>query len=729
MIAGVKKIPFLRYGLIVMLIVVLFGSAFYLYLHYNKAEKIRASFRQMINARENSALIDSCIVELYSADNSSRMYALTFKKEYFTQFNKQIKNVHQVIDTINRNNKNNASLSQDAELGNLISEKSLKTDSYIKLMTLTDSLLKSARKLNGTLKDKGNKYLQQPIVRRVKTEVHIDTIKPLPTVAAPTPAPEKRGFFKRLFGKKKEKVQEAKLPPVIVQRTTDTTITTLTPTPKVARVYNNYYSKLYEANNKLRKNEREMLEINNRLISQIIGSLKKYKVAEQQYIASSKTEVGSNLSNVLYEFKRLSGLMFILLTVVVVVILYNIWKIFKNEEEMVVYTEMAENYALSKSRFMASMSHEIRTPLNSIIGFSEQLTQSRLTEAQAEQTNAIRSSSKMLLDVVNEILDFSKYETGKMNFEVAPFKPHEAISDIAASMQVQAGKKGIRLHHQLDFDKDVCLQGDYFRLKQVILNLTSNAIKFTPRGSVAINAFITDGKQPGFKVLNVHVRDTGLGIDKEHLPFIFDEFSQVNSAQKATTTPGTGLGLAIVKKIIELQGGSIRVTSKVGKGSIFSFKLPMEVGVVEASQAKENVTEFDPRALVAGRHVLVAEDNKLNVLLVSTILKKWNITFDVAYDGRDALQLFEDHPYDAILTDIEMPEMGGIEFSQVVRANGNAQKASVPILALTANVLKEDREKYLSVGMTGVVLKPFSEKDLIDNIAAALTNRNMLVNS
>ena len=726
MIGGVKKIPLLRYGLIVLLIVVLSGSAFYLYLHYNKAEKIRISFQQMINSRENSALIDSCIVELYSADNSSRMYALTFKKAYFTQFSRQIKNVHNIIDTINRNNKTTASLVQDTELGELISEKSLKTDSYIKLMTLTDSLLKSAKKLNRSLRDKDSKYLQQPVVRRVKTEVHIDTIRPLPKVAVAS-AP-KKGFFKRLFGKK-EKMAEAKLPPVLVQRTTDTTITTMTPTPKVARVYNNYYSKLYEANNKLRINEREMLEINNRLISQIIGSLKKYKLAEQQYIAASKTQVNSNLSNVLYEFKRLSGLMFLMLTIVVVVILYNIWKIFKNEKEMVVYTEMAENYALSKSRFMASMSHEIRTPLNSIIGFSEQLTQSQLTKTQTEQTNAIRSSSKMLLDVVNEILDFSKYETGKMNFEVAPFKPHEAITDIVTSMQVQAGKKGIELSHQLDFGSELCLQGDYFRLKTVIMNLVSNAIKFTPRGQVFINAFITDGRQPGFKVLNVHVRDTGLGIDKEHLPFIFDEFSQVNSAQKATTTPGTGLGLAIVKKIVELQGGSIKVTSKVGKGSIFSIKLPMEISPEEACQLEETATETDPRELVAGKHALVAEDNKLNVLLVSTILKKWNITFDVAYDGRDALQLFEDHPYDIILTDIEMPEMGGIEFSQVVRANGNPQKASLPILALTANVLKEDRDKYLAVGMTGVVLKPFSERNLIDNIAAALTNRNMLVNN
>ncbi|RYU90449.1 response regulator [Mucilaginibacter terrigena] len=723
MIAGVKKIPILRYALIVMLIVVLFGSAFYLYLHYNKAEKLRSNFQQMVKARENSALIDSCIVELYSADNSSRMFALTGRKWYSKEFSRQIKNVRGIITTINANDKNTPNTADDDELGNLVSQKKLKTDSYFKLMTLSDSLMRSAKKINAALKDQNNNIVQQPVVRRIKTQVSVDTIKAI----AKAPEPKKK-FFGRLFSafskKKKEEVKE----PVLLARRTDTIITTMTASPKVAQAYNKYYNKIYDANSKLRANEREMLEINNRLISQIIGSLKKYKVAEQQYITGSKDEINTSLSTVLYEFKRLSGVMFLLLTTVVIIILYNIWKIFRNEEEMVVYTEMAEKYAQSKSRFLASMSHEIRTPLNSIIGFSEQLTQSNLSAAQAEQTNAIRSSSKMLLDVVNEILDFSKYETGKMSFETAPFNPYTAIKEIVDSMQIQAGKKNLALSYQLDFDEDICFMGDYFRLKQVVMNLVGNAIKFTSQGEVAINAFLTEGKA-GQQVLNVHIKDTGLGIDKEHLPLIFDEFSQVASAQKTANYGGTGLGLAICKKIIELQGGSIKVTSKVGKGSIFSFKLPLTIAEAGACvTAEDAVITTDPKQLVEGCHILVAEDNKLNVLLVSTILKKWKMTFDVAYDGRQALQLFEDNHYDIILTDIEMPEMGGIEFTQVIRANGVAEKAEIPILALTANVLKEDRDKYMSVGMSGVVLKPFSEQNLIDSVAAALQKKNDLVN-
>ncbi|MES2062946.1 MAG: ATP-binding protein [Bacteroidota bacterium] len=569
MIAGVKKIPILRYALIVLLIVVLFGSAFYLYLQYNKAEKLRSNFQQMVNARANSALIDSCIIELYSADNSSRMYALTGRKWYFKEFSRQIKNVRGVITTININNKSTAGASENNSLSDLVSQKTVKTDTYIRLMTLSDSLMKSARKINAALKDQNNKIIMQPVVRRIKTETHVDTIKAI----AKAPEPKKK-FFGRLFSVFSKKDKKPQAAPVLVKHRTDTTITTITASPKVAQAYNKYYTKIYEANSKLRTNEREMLEINNRLISQIIGSLKKYKMAEQQYINGSKDVVNNNLSTILYEFKRLSGVMFLLLTAFVIIILYNIWKIFRNEEEMVVYTEMAEKYAQQKSRFLASMSHEIRTPLNSIIGFSEQLTQSHLTDAQTEQTNAIRSSSKMLLDVVNEILDFSKYETGKMSFEKLPFSPYTAIGEIVDSMQVQAGKKNIKVSYQLDFSKGQCFNGDCFRLKQVVMNLVGNAIKFTAQGEVAVTAFLTEGKA-GLQILNVHVKDTGLGIDKDHLSLIFDEFSQVASAQKTASYGGTGLGLAICKKIIELQGGSIGVTSKVGKGSMFSFKLPL----------------------------------------------------------------------------------------------------------------------------------------------------------
>ncbi|WP_165852082.1 response regulator [Mucilaginibacter terrenus] len=727
MISGAKRIPLMRYGLIVMLIVVLFGSAFYLYLHYNKAEQTRVMVQKLISSRENSALIDSSIIEIYNADNSSRMYALTGKKQYASQLAKQLRSVQTILDTIARRSNNAETIADVGKLSKLISQKSIKTENYIKLMGLTDSLLQQE---HNTAPAKPVRVQVAPkLTRRVKTVVHIDTIKP--AVVAQQPVKRKK-FLARLFGGKDKQQQpvQAAAAPVVVKRTTDTTITVITPatTKVVTPVVKHNYARLYTASSKLRKNEKEILELNSELISQVVTSLRKYKIVEQKYLAGSKSALKSNVANVLYEFRRLAGMMFLLLTTLVVVILYNIWKIFRNEEDLVTYTEKAEVHAQAKSRFMANMSHEIRTPLNSIVGFAEQLSQSELTDAQHEQTRAIRSSSKMLLEVVNEILDFSKYETGKMSFEAEPFHPHEAIEDVITSLRVQAGKKGLALRKQIDFKQDVCVKGDVHRFKQVVMNLVGNSIKFTAKGSVTVRAFVTDSEKPGQCVLNVMVKDTGVGIDKEHMPYIFDEFSQVKSAQRVAHTPGTGLGLAICKKIIELQGGSIKVTSQVNRGSIFSFKLPMEVSTADACiQQHTHINLMEQHEMVAGKHVLIADDNKLNVLLVGTILKKWNITYDVAYDGREALQLFEDGAYDVVLTDIEMPEMGGIELCQMIRTNGSEEKSSVPILALTANVMKEDRDKYLAVGMNGVVLKPFTEQSLVDSIAAALNNVNMLL--
>lgn len=728
----VKKVHILRYGVIVSLIVVLSSCAFYLYLHYTSAEKTKTSIVKMISARENAALVDSCIIELYAADNSSRMYALSGKEAYFNQFTKQIKNVHKLIDTIALRGKTAGATAEAGELDLLVNEKSLKTDSYIRLMALTDSLLKSAERASIVQKKAAANVKPQQVIKLVKTAVKVDTIK---TVAAAKPVDQqtKKKFFGRLLGgfKKPNDApdQKAAEQQVILRHTTKT-ITIIRPAgPKAPVAGNLNYTRLFEANNRLRKSELDMLTVNNQLINQVIGNLKKYKDSEQRYIRISKAELNNNLTNILSESRQLIGIMFLLFTAVVAIILYNVWKIFMNEGELVTYTEKAETYAQAKSRFMANMSHEIRTPLNSIVGFAEQLNQSKLTEDQSEQVYAIGTSSKMLLNVVNEILDFSKYETGKMVFDNLPYSPYLAIDEITSSMRVQANSKGITLKRNIEFKKGLSFRGDFHRLKQVVMNLVGNAIKFTAKGQVTVQAYITQSDQADISLLNVQIKDTGVGIDKDHMPFIFDEFSQVKSAQKVTKTPGTGLGLAICKKIIELQGGSMKVVSTVGKGSIFSFKLPLQHAEAEVIAEPEMISPTEQYDLIAGRHILVADDNKLNVLLVTTILKKWNVTFDVAYDGRKALQLFEDNVYDILLTDIEMPEMGGIELSQVIRANGLDHKAQMPILALTANVLKEDTAKYLSVGMNGVVLKPFTEKNLIDTIAGVLSDRNMLVNN
>jgi signal transduction histidine kinase/CheY-like chemotaxis protein len=719
MISKVRKIPILRYAVIVSLIMVLFISAFYLYIYYRRAESVRNNVHQMILARESAAMIDNCLISLYSAENNSRLYGLTSDNKYFNQFSADIKFVNQMIAQLNMKDQ---LIVPDSNLMHLIIEKTARTASYTSLKLLTDSLVSSASRLSVLMEKTVAVPVRVPVVRKYISEVKIDTIRP-----QIKKSPRKK-FFARVLGAFSAKpseedtaqqVEEQQQSPTVIKKRIATRIESRTIIPREALVSKQQFPGIYRANQELREKEQKILKSNASLINQIITGLKKYKEAEQQYIASGKNEINTGLQDFVFRFKSLSGLIFVFLIAIVIIILYNIWKIFRNEEEIISYSLDAEQYALSKSAFLASMSHEIRTPLNSVIGFSEQLSQSPLDKTQQEQLEAISSSSRLLLDVVNEILDFSKFETGKMSFDHAAFLPHDSLDEVFNSLQIQAGHKGILMEKELNIDEDICLRGDAFRLKQVVINLMSNAIKFTSQGKVTLHASLTDGDK-GMRILHVSVQDSGLGISKENIPLIFGEFAQIVSAQKNASQKGTGLGLAISKKIVELQGGRIAVTSEPNKGSLFTFQLPFEQAETVACRKKMLPDQTVANKSLYGKHILVAEDNKLNVLLLTTILKKWKLTFDVAENGVQAFSLFGSHYYDLVLTDIEMPEMGGVELAGLIRNHEDIGKSYIPVLALTANALKEDRDNYLEAGMNGVILKPFTEQNLLDTITEAL---------
>ena len=250
------------------------------------------------------------------------------------------------------------------------------------------------------------------------------------------------------------------------------------------------------------------------------------------------------------------------------------------------------------------------------------------------------------------------------------------------------------------------------------MNLLSNAIKFTDQGSVTLKAEVVyTTKKQGF--LKVQIIDTGIGIEEKDAGVIFDEFSQVNYSTTKNTQKGTGLGLAICKKIVELQGGKISLSSKINKGSNFTFEIPYEFCYDSANQRKSLV--IADISHLAGKRILLVDDNKMNVLLAQTVVKKYKIVTDTAYDGAEAFQLFQQNHYDLILTDVQMPVMGGVELTRLIRSEKDKSKSNVPILGVTANVMEEDRDKYLASGMNALVLKPYSEKELIDKIADYIT--------
>ena len=286
-------------------------------------------------------------------------------------------------------------------------------------------------------------------------------------------------------------------------------------------------------------------------------------------------------------------------------------------------------------------------------------------------------------------------------------------------MQIQASKKRVRFENQVKINRELCCEGDSMRLKQVLMNLLGNAIKFTVSGSVILRAAVEENEKDGV-VLKVEIEDSGLGIAPEYLPHIFEEFTQVVTAQRATKQKGTGLGLAICKKIIELQGGKISVASEVGKGSVFSIDLPLKTCEWVKVEETQFFSDEEMAELVNHKHVLFVEDNPLNVLLGRTILKKWKINYDIAYNGVEAIELFKQNNYNVVLTDIQMPEMDGLELTGLIRAYEDESRCNIPVIALTASVLEDEKEMFFNAGFNYIVMKPFREKDLIEKISLCI---------
>jgi signal transduction histidine kinase len=702
MIKTVFRVPVFRYSLIVLLISCLCGLTFYFSIQYNRAQKLREDVDRLVTIRENSAQIDSCILTLYSADNDSRLYSVTGNIQYLKQFVKQVKEVDSIFDLIIADSFSNSPTSE--KISHLLESKRAKTNDYLRLRRLSDSLIASLI-LNPIPLNK-DRALNNPD-RSFQEPLRNDTA-----------AEPKR---KKLLGRIADAFSRSK-PAKAGQITTPQAESAKTDTIYIAggtaNRYNSNNRKLIAANTGMRNKEREMLFVNSGIIQELIVVLKRYKNEEQNYVALNKKELRSTLHKVFSGFSELSLLTGTILVLLLVTLLYNLWKVFRHQRRMVKHGAEASRVATEKSTFLANMSHEIRTPLNSIVGFAEQLEQSQLNTQQSGQIKAVRSSADMLLSVVNQVLDFSKYETGKMNFDQDSFRLNNVVTEVRRAMNVLAEQKQLTLTTELLYDEEICLSGDAFRLRQVLMNLIGNAIKFTNSGKVALKVWTTLIDDYTHK-LHVVVEDTGIGINPTQLPFIFKEFTQAGSNQKQNRS-GTGLGLAISKSIVELQGGEITAQSEAGKGSVFAFTIPFQLGENVALKNETEFNEEEIRAFLKNKRILLAEDNSINVLLAKTILHKWDINCEVAYNGKEALSLFEKNTYDLVLTDIQMPEMGGVELASRIRQTTDQEKAKIPILAITANVTKEDHVYYLGNGINEIALKPFFEKELIDKIGSVL---------
>lgn len=665
-------------------------------------------------------LMDSALVILNEAENNFRLYTAIYQRSYLQSFANQMATVSILLDSAG----SPAPGKKPGQLDNLVKKKSEIADKIGQLKKSTDSML--ARSLRDEMISRLLKSIPPYDPSKIrKEEVIRDTQR---NDAAPI---AKKGLFKRLgaaIANKKDTVQSQM---VITVRTKDGKSMSeedfeARQLRKVLADVDTYYKQILrkQLNSRMQINvdEHSLAGTNLHLLEDLKSLIQttKSQVKQDEAISKSNADkaVNGSVGNML-----LYVILFLIGIAVLIGLLFLAW--YKNrqyERSLETEKEKALETARARSVFMTNMSHEIRTPLNSIVGFSQELGHTPLAEPQQDMVHAIQTSSDLLMQVVNDVLDFSKLESDYISIQKKPFLLYQAIAEVASAMRIQATTKQLGFQLFFDGNQQQYVLGDIFRLKQILMNLIGNAIKYTDKGNITLTATLK--KQFDQRaILTVAVEDTGPGISAELLPKIFERYYQTKSAR--LSSKGTGLGLAITRRLVELHGGEITVTSDVGKGSRFTCTIPYEmVSTPQAATPGLKPAEQPAVQQMEGLYVLVADDQEMNLLLLKMLLTRWKCRFDMARDGEAAWQLFGTNQYDLVLLDLQMPKMSGIDVVERIRADKDLHKAAVPVLALTADITRDDEELFRKAGFNDWLLKPFREKDIYAIIVKHLVREN-----
>lgn len=554
------------------------------------------------------------------------------------------------------------------------------------------------------------------IVTREK-KIKITTVLPIEAVQQ-QPA-QKKSWLKKIFSKKKIDTFISTVPllqpQVTIEEQTNTTIDTLTKAKRDTTIANmgnslkKIESKRVVKNNLLKKSEQQLLLANEVLLNQLINILSEVEKEETGQVREKTNSTVVLADGTIGLTKTITIILLITALILGTLILADITRSRTYRRQLEIAKSDAEYHSLAKQRFLANMSHEIRTPLQSIIGYSE--LELNLQQPVSKNISAIYKSSRHLLQIVNEILDYSRIISGKFTFESKPFSITEIVAEVTSGMQPEAQKKSLQLQlTTLESNDAMQVKGDAFRLKQVLFNLLGNAIKFTEKGTIQLT--VQQSKE-GEKVHCMFViTDTGIGMDAKDLQTIFNQFEQAENT--ASLQNGTGLGLSIVKELVQAQQGSITVQSSIGKGSTFTVMIPYlaDTAVVIAAPKKIN------NPLPFTEKVWLVDDDALILTLSAAILQKQHIGHK-AFDTAEKLLA---EPWDdtvkIIFTDLRLPGIGGIRLCRQLRT---ILPATVKIIALTAQALPEEKEALLINGFDGLLLKPFTENELISMVYAQAT--------
>lgn len=662
------------------------------FMTYRNLEEIVIKLETDELSNSNLLQYKEILVNLHDMESHVESYKLTSDPNILEQYNASILRVFGRLDSINARNP------ADLELHTF-------NDSLSVLINEKTAVLNKLIDLRGARSDDDLEQLEGfleeiPAAEPVSEIVTADTIQ--------EEVEEKKGFFKRLLAKKPEPVIETEPTPAVDQdsllqahrkemqsRLSD----------KVDQIRAGQ-----QASMELKKNREMTLlashyDIQNRIID-LVTFLEGRETVKFKIRSLKARELAAHTNEQIAIFFSLATIL--LLSTVVVMVIY-VQRNIKYQQLLRASKKSAETIAKAKERFFANMSHELRTPMNAISGFTKVLLKSDLPEEQHEQVGIIHKSSEHLLRLLNDILDFSKLQAEKLQLEEMSFSIKEVCEEGLQLLRDSARRKGLKLTSNLQ-NLPPFVMGDQHRLKQIILNLLNNGIKYTESGRVSLNAS-GQMKNNQFTLL-MEVKDTGVGISKDHQHRLFREFEQ---ADQSSFSKGTGLGLAITKRLVTLHRGKIRLESTEGKGT----SVLIEITYPLASEAPRQIDQDDVQFDFEGLHMLIADDEPFNIKLLGTILKKQHITFDQAGDGSQALELAMQNPYDLMLLDLKMPGLSGWDMARKIRTTDGPNQ-NTPMIALTATVASLDQDMSTQYGFDQIMRKPFDEVELFATMAGLL---------
>lgn len=691
---------------------------------------LRRTLNELSNPDAELSLLRDILSSLSEAENKLRYFTLTNDTAYFNQYNNLIDTIENNIDLLQLSYAHDSVTSEHLfQVKDLLLQRNDLIISYNKIKQDQEAF-DFANIAFSTIK----KGTPDSLISRTNTSTTIITIYDTVETIPDTNESKKRnkgliGKIKGVFSKDETLTREKQLPDPIIRSTTriqtDTSMVTPADTLKIGTIekeLNQIKAKDQRYYFNLRRKELDMLQNSSLVINQVTEIFNRLEktVLDENEIRSQ--EARNNASKSLFIIGITSIVALLIILILVLLILNNLRRSNHYRKELLKANIQAVELAKVKEDFLSNMSHEIRTPLNAIIGFSNQLSNSQLNSDQSRYLDAIQKSSVHLLETVNDILDLSRLAAGKFHIDQAPFRPGEVMNDATRPFELQAEDKGLKFTEICDYDRNLKLLGDPIRLRQILYNLFSNALKFTKEGEVV---FLCSIKEEDLVAnVKISVKDSGIGIEAHKLDSIFEDFQQAETSS-ARSFGGSGLGLAISRRLARLQGGDILVESKPGEGSTFTLLIPYKIihdtDELSAIDSAEDTQSVINEEALQGAKVLVVDDDEFNILLSRIITENHGMSIRIAKNGYEAESLIAKESFDLIMTDLQMPGLSGIDLINFIRNHPDPAISRVPVIAFTANKKERFDEKLISLGFNEVLQKPFPENEFLNRITHYVT--------